>query len=215
MPEIVESALNLRKIGNSRDRINNSGLDVQNGDSQEDKNVINRVLLCKEKIIALLKKELRLQKEEFKNKIESLVKEKEELYLDLQRHLIIEKQQAQDLENSKKFPDTEKLLQYFEKKLTDSHDLNNIVILKRRIMELAAENNQRKIENEAIQSMRKRSEERTQFLEDQLKRVTEELMANKDALLQVFNILLERQDNQLIEKIDRIVHEAHKPVLDY
>jgi hypothetical protein len=205
----------LRTIGSSRDRVNQSGLEEHNGEMIEDKNVINQILQCKGKIIALLKKELKLQREELKSKIESLVKEKEELNLRLQRHLIIEREQAHELEHSKKYPDTDKLLQYFEKRLTDSQDLNNILTLKRRVMELAAEKNQLKIENEAIQSMRKRSEEKIKFLNDELKRITEELMSNKDALLQVFNILLERQDNELIEKIDRIVHEVHKPVLDY
>ena len=210
--DIVESAFYTRKDNGPGDKPN---FEAINSDLLEDKSVISRILQCKEKIIALLSKELKIQRQDFKNQIDSLIKEKEELNLDLQRHLINEKHMASMLGNSNRANDLEKQIHAFEQRFTDTLDIESIPVLRRKIIELTTENNRYKIEIQSIQSMRRKNEEKIKRLEDDVKRVSEDLMGSKDALLQVFNVLLERQDQTLIEKIDRIVHEAHKPVLEY
>lgn len=213
--DIVESAFYTSKHIAMGDKNVKSNLDIINSDIPEDKSVISRILHCKEKIIALLRKELKIQRQDFKNQIDSMIKEKEELNLELQRHLINEKQMASMLGNSNRAGELEKQIQAFEQRFSDTLDIESIPALRRKIIELNTENNRYKIEIQSIQSMRRKNEEKIKRLEDELRRVTEELMGSKDALLQVFNTLLERQDQPLIEKIDRIVHEAHKPALDY
>jgi hypothetical protein len=181
----------------------------------EDSRVISRVLLCKEKIITLLKKELKIQRQDFKNQIDSLIKEKEELNLELQRHLISQRQQSEVLGFSSRLSDLDKHLQDFDKRFTDLTNPEAFSLLKRKVMELTTGNENLKIENQSIQKLRKKQDERIKSLEDELKRITEELMASKEANLQVINALFERNDQTLIEKINNIVQDTHKSTLYY
>lgn len=210
--EIVEEALHLKQPDGQRGQVVLQGRD---SDGLEDKSVIGLVLQCKEKIIGLLKKELRIQHDEFKNQIDALIKEKEELNLELQRNLISQRQQSDMLGFSSRISDLDRHLQDFDKRFADLNNPETLKAMHRKMVELTAANETAKADIHSIQGMRRKNEERIKVLEEDLKRVTEELKAAKEALLQVFNTLFERNDEQLIEKINNIVQDTHKSTLHY
>ncbi len=172
---------------------------------------MERLLYSKEEIIRYLKRELKVQQDDFKNQLDCLIKEKEDLQLDLHRRAIEDKQNGLDLPQPlARKADPDRLPREPDRRQPDAQakadPLDQYRDLRRSVLELKAELTKAENENCSLHALHKKDTEKLKALDDQVSRLNEEVSATKQDLMQIFNLIFERNDRQLLEKVERIIN---------
>jgi len=148
----------------------------------------------------MLKTELKNQTESDKNQIDALIKEKEELQLELHRKHLTEKDQQSPRNNI----DYEKKLQ--EERSARALLVQTIENVKKALGETKAQLAKSEYSNNSLQALHKNDQEKIRLLDEDLVRTSEDLKNTKQLISNILNTAMERHDVQLIEKIERVIN---------
>jgi DNA repair exonuclease SbcCD ATPase subunit len=193
--EIEATALNIRSLG-SKDK---PAGQLQTSTS-DDPDLWRRLVGVRDQVIAMLKTELKNQTESDKNQIDALIKEKEELQLELHRKHLTEKDQQSPRNNI----DYEKKLQ--EERSARALLVQTIENVKKALGETKAQLAKSEYSNNSLQALHKNDQEKIRLLDEDLVRTSEDLKNTKQLISNILNTAMERHDVQLIEKIERVIN---------
>lgn len=155
-----------------------------------------------------------MQQDDFKNQLDCLIKEKEELQLELHRKAIGDKEnglEASTVLHTKKISDLERHVKELEQRLQGDappklDQFESYKELRRNVLELKAELTKVENENCSLHALHKKDTEKMKSLDELVSRLNEEVSATKQDLMQIFNIIFERNDRLLLEKVERIIN---------
>lgn len=175
-----------------------------------DTSFIEKLLHSKEEIIKYLKKELKNQQDYLKNQVDSLIKEKEEMQLELHRKTIEDKEAGNTRSKipiplAERQPNREEPEQPWNNQ-NQNINTESVKDMRRTIVEIKAEMTKLENENFSLHALHKRDAEKTKQLDEIVSRLNEEISSTKQDLMQIFNIIFERNDLQLLEKVERIIN---------